>query len=1263
MNHIYRLVWSQVNQAWVAVAENARAHGTAAAACKLLVAATALAGSILPAGLAYAADAANATVVGGTGTVSTAGATTTINQASQRLAIDWTSLSTVAGEKLNFVQPNAQAIALNRITGSSPSTLLGSLTANGQVYILNPNGVLFGAGAQVNVGGIVASTLGMTAADFMQGSSSFSSDPARNGNVVNQGQITAADGGYVALISGTVRNEGTISSRSGTSLLAAGNKVTLNFNQGSLLGYSIDQGALHALVENKQLIQADGGQVLMAARALDQLSTAVINNTGIVEARTVQNKNGRIMLMADMNSGTVNLSGTLDASAPLSGDGGFIETSAAHVKVADGTKVTTRSAQGAHGTWLIDPNDFTVAASGGDISGATLSSNLDNGNVQLQSTAGAASGNGDININDAVSWNAATRLTLTAQRNISINRSITAGNANGKLALEYGQGAVSAGNNATYNVNAAVNLRAGDNFSTRLGSDGAVTQYKVITALGSEGSMTGTDLQGINGNQSGNYVLGADIDAAAAATWSGGAGFAPVSQFFGVIDGLGHEIRNLRINQPGTASVGLIAVSSRGAIRNLGLVNVDITGASMVGALIGLNSGAAISNVYVTGSVTGASGNAVGGMIGQNATGNIVNSHSRATVTGSALQVGGLVGANGGVIDHSYATGTVNARANAGGLVGINYATITASYATGSVNGASSGSGTGGLVGNNATNAIISSSYATGNVTAGANSGGLVGFSYGGISNSYSSGNVSGTTSVGGLIGSNLSGVISNTYATGNVSGNSQVGLLAGQAGGTIKDSFWLLGNNSPGIGIVFGTTTGVRGLSDVEFRSASTFAGPGWSMSGSAGDATVWRIYDGQTGPLLRTFLKAVSVTLNDTGKTYDGGTGVTSGYGISVPGAVLNGTLAVAASSKNAGSYSTANGTLNFSGLYSGQDGYDISYAGNSFTIGKANLTVTAQQTSKVYDGTTAAAGTAIAAGGAQLYGGDNLAGGAFVFADKNAGNGNKTVRVSGVTVNDGNGGNNYNVIYADNTTSTITPASLVVTASGINKVYDGLINAGVTYTANGVIGSDVLNVTGTASYADKNAGTGKTINVSNIALSGADRDNYVLASTSAAATADITPAALTVVANSVTRFYDGQAWTGNGGVTISGFVAGDTQADLQGTLIYGGTASGAIGPGNYRITPGGLNLVRNYRLVFVDGMLVIKALNQTFAALGGSAMAAYYDGAQQALASSRRAFDMQRAWHSEKERQPSALPQVAGDIASDGAIQLTPRLRLIQ
>jgi filamentous hemagglutinin family protein len=141
----------------VAVAENAKGQGKSGsarnkAALLMLVPLSALMHQ------ARAADAANATVSAGAASVATAGNTTTINQASQRAAIDWTSLSTRANEALIFNQPNAQAIALNRITGSSPSELLGSLTANGQVFILNPNGVLFGAGSQVNVGGLVAST-------------------------------------------------------------------------------------------------------------------------------------------------------------------------------------------------------------------------------------------------------------------------------------------------------------------------------------------------------------------------------------------------------------------------------------------------------------------------------------------------------------------------------------------------------------------------------------------------------------------------------------------------------------------------------------------------------------------------------------------------------------------------------------------------------------------------------------------------------------------------------------------------------------------------------------------------------------------------------------------------------------------------------------------------------------------------------------------------------------------------------------------------
>ncbi len=294
------------------------------------------------------------------------------------------------------------------------------------MFILNPNGVLFGAGSQVNVGGLVASTLSMSNADFMAGNHVFTGSGG-SGSVVNQGTLTAANGGYIALLAPEVRNEGVIGATLGTALLAAGNKVTLTIDNGSLLGYSIDQGAINALAENRQLIKADGGQVLLGAKALDSVTTAAVNNTGIIEAKTFQNKAGRILLIGDMETGTVNVGGTLDASAPNGGDGGFVETSAAHVKVASGTRVSTSAPNGHTGKWLIDPNDFTIAASGGDMDAATVSANLATTNFEIQTAAmGTAGGNGDIFVNEDVSWSSANTLTLTAERNIALNNAITA---------------------------------------------------------------------------------------------------------------------------------------------------------------------------------------------------------------------------------------------------------------------------------------------------------------------------------------------------------------------------------------------------------------------------------------------------------------------------------------------------------------------------------------------------------------------------------------------------------------------------------------------------------------------------------------------------------------------------------------------------------------------------------------------------------------------------------------------------------------------
>ena len=260
-------------------------------------------------------------------------------------------------------------------------------------------------------------------------------------------------------------------------------------------------------------------------------------------------------------SGELTARGTISAQGNLIvGSGGFVETSAAKVSIQDSFSVKT-----AGGNWLIDPVDFTIAASGGDITGPTLTSTLGSGNVTILSSSGTLGGTaGDVNVNDVVTW-AANKLTLNAQNNININANLN-GSGTAGLALEYGQASTDGGT-STYNVNAAVNLPAGNNFSTKLGSTGAVRNYTVITSLGVEADATTapstTTLQGMAAiaNLAGRFVLGSNIDATATSSWNAGAGFTPIGNgttgFSGAFDGLGHTISSLNINRPTTSYVGL----------------------------------------------------------------------------------------------------------------------------------------------------------------------------------------------------------------------------------------------------------------------------------------------------------------------------------------------------------------------------------------------------------------------------------------------------------------------------------------------------------------------------------------------------------------------------------------------------------------------------------------------------------------------------------------------------------------------------------
>jgi filamentous hemagglutinin family protein len=417
-------------------------------------------------------------VTAGSASVGTAAGATTITQTTARTAINWQSFNIGAGEAVRFVQPTSSSVALNRVVGPDASSIFGTLSANGRVFLVNPGGILFAPGASVNVGGLVASTLNIADSDFMAGRHLFSG--AANGSVINQGAITTTgDGGYVALMGGRVVNEGVITARLGTVALVAGTAVTLDIAGDNLVNVVVDQGALNGLVSNGNLIMADGGRVIMTAQGAGALLSTVVNNTGVIQAQTIDQSSGSIKLLGDMQTGTLNVAGTLDASAPHGGNGGFIETSAAQVNISAATRITTLAPTGVTGTWLIDPQDFIVGA-GGNIAGSTLSALLVTNSVVISTVIGTdatvagtppvssrysgLAGAGDIVINDALAWTATpstTTLTLNAARDITINAAISPTNGNlsvccgrdinlnGALTLVNGSALLGAGRNVT----------------------------------------------------------------------------------------------------------------------------------------------------------------------------------------------------------------------------------------------------------------------------------------------------------------------------------------------------------------------------------------------------------------------------------------------------------------------------------------------------------------------------------------------------------------------------------------------------------------------------------------------------------------------------------------------------------------------------------------------------------------------------------------------------------------------------------------------
>ena len=264
------------------------------------------------------------------GQISSSGLNTTVNQTTDTMVINWASYNLNRDERIQYIQPSANAISLNQILDHSASQINGRIDANGRVILVNSNGIFFGENAQINVGGLIASGLKISTTDFLNGDYLFQEQANGEGVVINRGLITASTGGEVILLGRQVSNQGLISAQLGNVILASGKQATLTFDRDGLIGFRVDESILQdelgldPAVLNQGEIDAQGGRVLLTASASRDLFSAAVNSGELNQPVSVlMNDDGSFSLTrgADVvNSGTIDVSASSAEGA--SGNGG-----------------------------------------------------------------------------------------------------------------------------------------------------------------------------------------------------------------------------------------------------------------------------------------------------------------------------------------------------------------------------------------------------------------------------------------------------------------------------------------------------------------------------------------------------------------------------------------------------------------------------------------------------------------------------------------------------------------------------------------------------------------------------------------------------------------------------------------------------------------------------------------------------------------------------------------------------------------------------
>jgi|GEM_PF-4413017 len=866
-----------------------------------LISTTALAGVLTIGAPAALANPQGGTVAQGSATITqTDPKTLTINQTSDRAVLNWQSFSIGAGETTRFIQPSSSSSVLNRVTGDQVSQILGSLQANGRVYLVNPNGIVFGAGAKIDVAALVASTANIKDSNFMAGNLRFDIPGKPNAQIINQGTITAADGGLVALVSPVLRNSGIIQARLGKVALASANGVTLDLYGDNLILFQAadkitqqmvdtDGKPVSTTIDNSGRIYADGGRVLMTANTAKGVVDNAINTTGLISARTVEQQGGEIVLKGE-DGGIVQVAGRLDASGTETGQtGGKITVQGDGVTLADGASLDASGDAGGGKVTVGSWNSSTARMASGAAINASAKTNGIGGDVSViaadADVAGSIHAKGGENGGNGGMIETSGHFLRVA--NIRIDASARRGLAGQWLLDPY---------DLTVDADAASSISGSLNTGTNVSL--------LTTANGTSGP----------GNaSSGN----GDIIIASALGWTGSGNLSLSAyrniQINAAVAHGGSGLLNMTPDNTGTGT-GYVLTGSNGSVKLRGTGGLRISGNDYTlirtveqlqgmgltsyyaladdidaTATAGWNNGEGFRpigdsvssfNNHFIGKLNGL-GNSISNLMISNADADsvaIINVNEGVllniavhgvSVSGSSF-AGGLTANNVGYILNSSVTGSVSGASYVGGLAASNEGTIIG----GSVHATINGSGrVGGLVGQNLSYGSIKNSHSLGVINGGSSVGGLVGYNYGSISDSFSGASVIGSGDVGGLVGSNsgqyaggnLPGKISNSLSYGAVIGQYSTGGLVGDndvylgaSSGVITNSFWnteTTGQNT--------SSGGGTGLTTAQMNDPTTFANAGWDMS-------IWNLTAGSAPTL-----KSVGTTGVSNGGGGSGGNG----------------------------------------------------------------------------------------------------------------------------------------------------------------------------------------------------------------------------------------------------------------------------------------------------------------------------------------------------------------------------------------------------